>query len=48
MKKLSVIIPCYNAVPYIDRCLTSVMEQTIGTDCLEVICVDDASTDHTL
>ncbi len=47
MKKISVIIPCYNAGLYIDRCLTSIITQTIGIDALEVICVDDASTDDT-
>lgn len=47
MKEVSVIIPCYNAAPWMDRCLTSVMEQTTGTECLEVICIDDASTDDT-
>lgn len=47
-KKVSVVIPCYNAEEVIDRCLLSVVKQTIGVDQLEVICVDDASTDGTL
>lgn len=47
MAKISVIIPCYNVSLYIDRCLTSVTSQTIGVDSLEIICVDDASTDDT-
>ncbi|MCI8983588.1 MAG: glycosyltransferase family 2 protein [Hungatella sp.] len=47
MPKISVIIPCYNVAPYIDRCLASVLAQTIGMDNLEVICVDDASEDNT-
>lgn len=46
-KKISIIIPCYNTEKYIDRCLNSVVSQTIGIDHLEVICVDDASTDST-
>lgn len=46
-KKISVIIPCYNVAPYIDRCLSSVKDQTIGMDSLEIICIDDASTDDT-
>lgn len=46
--EISVIIPCYNAEEYIDRCLKSVMEQTIGLDMYEVILVNDASTDGTL
>lgn len=45
MKKISVIIPCYNVIRWIDRCLTSIFRQTIGMDVLEVICIDDASTD---
>ncbi|MBR5598266.1 MAG: glycosyltransferase [Lachnospiraceae bacterium] len=47
MAKVSVIIPCFNAQFYIDRCLTSVTSQSIGIDSLEIICVDDASTDNT-
>lgn len=47
MKKISVIIPCYNVAPYIDRCMMSIVTQTIGVDDLEIICVDDASTDDT-
>jgi len=48
MKKISVIIPCYNVEKYIDRCLTSITVQTIGITPLEIICVDDCSIDHTL
>ncbi|WJO87023.1 glycosyltransferase family 2 protein [Bifidobacterium catenulatum] len=40
---VSVIIPVYNVVPYLDRCLHSVREQTY-TD-LQIILVDDGSTD---
>lgn len=47
MKKISVIIPCYNAAQWIDRCMTSIVTQTIGICTLEIICVDDASTDDT-
>lgn len=47
MKKISVIIPCYNVAPYIDRCLTSVLNQTTGPADLEIICIDDASSDDT-
>lgn len=47
MAKISVIIPCYNVSDYIDRCLTSITSQTIGIDPLEIICIDDASTDDT-
>lgn len=47
MFKISVIIPCYNVSLYIDRCLTSIVNQTIGIANLQIICVDDASTDDT-
>ncbi|MBD5462813.1 MAG: glycosyltransferase family 2 protein [Lachnospiraceae bacterium] len=47
MFKISIIIPCYNASQYIDRCLTSIVKQTIGVNSLQIICVDDASTDNT-
>ena len=46
-KKISIIIPCYNTEQYIDRCLTSLINQTIGLEHLSIICVNDASTDHT-
>lgn len=47
MKKISVIIPCYNVERWIDRCMKSIAVQTFGIENLEVICVDDASTDST-
>lgn len=47
-KLISVIVPCYNVEKYIDRCLNSLVNQTIGVDKLEIICVNDASTDGTL
>jgi glycosyltransferase involved in cell wall biosynthesis len=47
-KKVSVIIPCYNVEHYIDRCVNSLVNQTIGIENLELIFVDDASTDGTL
>lgn len=28
--KISIIIPCYNVENFIDRCLTSIINQTIG------------------
>lgn len=47
MTAISVIIPCYNVASYIDRCLTSVTSQTLDISLLEIICIDDASTDNT-
>lgn len=48
MDNISIIIPCYNVEKYIDRCLASIINQSISLDSLEIICVDDASTDGTL
>lgn len=47
-KKISIIIPCYNAEEYIERCIESLVNQSIGIEALECIFVDDASTDQTL
>lgn len=47
MRHISVIIACYNAVGYLERCIKSLLDQTIGFDSLEVIFVDDNSTDNT-
>ena len=44
-KKVSVIIPCYNATKYLPQCFLSLVNQTIGIEHLELIFVDDASTD---
>ena len=41
--KVSVIVPVYQAAAYLDRCVTSLLGQTL-TD-LEIILVDDGSTD---
>ena len=44
-KKISVIIPFYNAEGTLERCLSSVTAQKIDKDGLEVILVNDGSTD---
>lgn len=46
--KISVIIPCYNVEKYVDKCINSLINQTIGLQNLQLIFVNDASTDSTL
>lgn len=45
MKKISVIIPCFNAALYIERCLNALEKQSYQD--FNVIIVDDCSTDTT-
>ncbi|QIK63020.1 glycosyltransferase [Leucobacter viscericola] len=42
---LSVVVPVYNVAQYLDQCLTSVFAQGFEPGELEVIVVDDGSTD---
>ncbi|MFG2098072.1 glycosyltransferase family 2 protein [Streptomyces sp. NPDC048612] len=42
---VSVIVPVHNTRRYLDRCLGSVFAQTLGRRHIEVIAVDDGSTD---
>ena len=43
---VSVIIPVYNQEKYLEECLKSVCQQTLQN--LEIICIDDGSTDSSL
>lgn len=43
MAKISVIIPVYNVLPYLEKALTSICNQTLED--LQIIIVDDGSTD---
>ena len=45
MQKVSVIVPVYNAAPYIERCLDSIVNQTIKGE-LEIIVINDGSNDN--
>lgn len=45
---LSVIIPIYNSEAWIEDCLNSILDQTMTIDEMEVVCVNDGSTDRTL
>ena len=44
--KISVIIPIYNGEKYLVECIDSIVCQTL--DEIEIICIDDGSTDDTL
>ncbi|MEU1487300.1 glycosyltransferase [Streptomyces sp. NPDC005752] len=42
---VSVVVAVYNTMPYLTDCLNSLVGQSIGADRLEVVAVDDGSTD---
>ncbi len=46
MKKVSIVVPCYNTATYLARCMEHIIRQTIGLENIEIILVDDASTDN--
>lgn len=44
-RKLSIIIPLYNVEDYIERCILSIVSQSINQESYELIVVNDGSTD---
>jgi len=44
MEKISVIVPIYNVEKYLEKCLTSIINQTYKN--LEIILIDDGSKDN--
>lgn len=44
MPKVSVIVPVYNVEAYVEKCLKTLVEQTLED--IEIIVVNDGSTDH--
>ncbi|WP_406044310.1 glycosyltransferase [Micromonospora sp. NBC_00898] len=42
---VSVVVPVYNTMPYLRKCLSSLLDQTIGHERMEIVAVDDGSTD---
>ena len=43
MKKISIVLPVYNAAKYLERCLDSLLEQSYGN--FEIVAIDDGSSD---
>ena len=46
MPKISIIVPVYNVEKYLERCLDSLVNQTLND--IEILLVDDGSTDNSL
>lgn len=46
MPKVSVIVPIYNAEKYMEKCIDSILNQTLND--IEVILINDGSTDNSL
>lgn len=44
MSKISIIVPCFNAEKYIEKCISSIIQNTFSD--FEIIIVDDGSTDN--
>jgi glycosyltransferase involved in cell wall biosynthesis len=44
LPQISIIIPVYNAAPYLRDCLDSVINQTMSE--IQIICINDGSTDN--
>ena len=45
MAKVSIIVPCFKVEKYIDRCMESIVSQTLKD--IEIILIDDLSPDNT-
>ena len=46
MPKVSIIVPVYNVEKYLKQALESAVNQTLND--IEIICIDDCSTDNSL
>jgi len=43
--EVTVLLPCYNAMPFLEEALSSIRQQTYSN--LEIMCIDDGSSDNT-
>ncbi|MDC3130680.1 glycosyltransferase family 2 protein [bacterium] len=46
-KTISVIIPIFNQQRFVERCLRSILNQTLSKTIYDIIVIDDGSTDNT-
>ena len=46
--KVSVVIAVYNTAKYLEQCLKSIFNQTMSSDELEIVIVNDGSTDNSM
>lgn len=46
--KVSVIVPVYNVSEYLDDCIASIFKQSISMDDVEVLLINDGSSDDSL
>ena len=46
MARVSVIVPVYNTKKYLEKCLDSLVNQTL--DEIEIVIIDDGSTDGSI
>ena len=44
--KVSVIVPVYNVSEYLEECLDSLLAQTMNKDDMEILLINDGSTDN--
>lgn len=47
-KIISIIIPVYNKAKYLHKCIQSIIDLDMDKESIEVICIDDLSTDDSL
>lgn len=45
MSEISIIVPIYNVEKYLEKCLKSLLNQTLPKEKFEIILIDDGSTD---